>query len=239
MSDEVIVAASRDELAALAAETMARAIALAVEKRGRARIALSGGSTPIPAYQRLAGYDLPWASTEWFWVDERAVAPDAPRSNYRVVADALRLGDGRIPAGSVHRMEGEAEDLDAAARRYEVALRRSFGVARAVAFDVMTLGVGDDGHTASLFPGGAEVDVDDRLVAAVAARPELGLEARLTLTAPVIAEASLAVMIVAGASKRGPIAAARAAGDVRQTPARLVQRVRGGVVWVLDQEAAG
>ena len=121
----------------------------------------------------------------------------------------------------------------------EALLRRAFGVASAVAFDAMTLGVGDDGHTASLFPGIGAVAIDDRLVAAIAEQPAKGLEARLTLTAPVLLEARLAVVLVRGAAKRPVVEAARGPGAEDEVPSRLLQRAKGRVVWVLDREAAG
>lgn len=236
---DVLVAADAAEHAALAAELMARAIHGAVEERGVARLALSGGSTPAEAYRRLAALDLPWARTEWFWVDERAVPPDSPRSNYRAASADLALGDGRVPPAAVHRLEADAPDLEAAAARCEGVLRRTFGVAAAVSFDVMTLGIGEDGHTASLFPGTGAVAIDDRLVAAIPEQPGSKLEARLTLTAPVIHEAQLVVVLCRGESKRAIVAAARQAGAEEEVPARTIRRVKGRAIWLLDREAAG
>jgi 6-phosphogluconolactonase len=233
---EVLVARDRDEHAALAAELLGRAIADAVADRGVARVALSGGTTPAEAYRRLAALALPFDKVEWYWVDERGVPADHPRSNHGAAAKDLSLADGKH--GRAFRMEGE-RDLDAAAAHYEALLRRSFGVASAVSFDAMTLGVGDDGHTASLFPGTGAVAIDDRIVAHVREQPEKKLEARVTLTAPVLLEARLAVVLARGASKRGPVAAARTPGPEEEIPARVLQRAKGKVVWVLDQDAAG
>jgi 6-phosphogluconolactonase len=234
---ELLVAESEDELSALSAELLARAIHEAVKARGVARVAISGGSTPGPAYRRLAAMALPWDRIDWFWVDERAVPPDHPRSNYRAARADLGLDRPVIPQDRVHRMEGDASDLSAAAARYEALLRRTFGVASAVAFDALTLGVGDDGHTASLFPGLHAVDIDDRLVASIGAQPDKGLEPRLTLTAPVLCEARLVVVLARGAQKRKPLAAAWSEGPLDEIPARVVRRVRGRVTWVLDREA--
>jgi 6-phosphogluconolactonase len=246
-SMESIVAATREEHATLAAELLARAIQSAVDDRGVARVALSGGTTPSDTYRALAALALPWAQVEWYQVDERAGDPASPRSNYAAaVRDlGLDLGPDLGPdlGGSAHgklfRMESEAVELDAAARAYEALLRRTFGVASAVAFDAVTLGIGDDGHTASLFPGLSVVSIDDRLVAAVPEQPAKKLEARLTLTAPVILEARLVVMIVRGENKRAPVAAARRPGSEEEIPARLLHRAKGRVVWVLDSAAAG
>jgi 6-phosphogluconolactonase len=233
---EILVARDRDEHAALAAELVARAIVDAVAARGVARVALSGGTTPAEAYRKLAALALPFDHIEWYWVDERGVAPDSPRSNHGAAARDLSLADGRH--GRAFRMEGE-RDLDEAAAAYDALLRRTFGVAAAVAFDAITLGIGDDGHTASLFPGTGAVAVADRLVTHVREQPDKKLEARVSLTAPVILEARLAVVLVRGPSKRGPVAAARTPGSEEEIPARILQRSRGRVVWVLDADAAG
>jgi len=233
-SGETLVAADAAELATLGAELLARAIDDAVRTRGRARVALSGGTTPGPMLKELAGLALPWDRVEWFQVDERAVPPDHERSNFRGIVQAL--GEvGR--AGTLFRMEAERGDRAAAAAAYGAQLRRSFGVARAVELDAMVLGVGDDGHTASLFPGTEAVAIEDRLVAAVDA-PD-GLEPRLTLTAPIIREARLALVLVRGAGKREAVRAARAGGDLDAVPARVIGACTGRVVWLLDPEAAG
>ena len=236
-SMESIGAASREEHAALAAELLARAIQSAIDERGVARVALSGGTTPSDTYRALAALGLPWAQVEWYQVDERAGDPASPRSNYAAAARDLGVDDGAH--GKLFRMASEAPDLDAAARAYDALLRRTFGVAAAVSFDAMTLGLGDDGHTASLFPGLSVVGIDDRLVVAVPEQPAKKLEARLTLTAPVILEARLVVMIVRGENKRAPVAAARRPGSEEEIPARLLHRARGRVVWILDSAAAG
>lgn len=235
---ETIVAGDEREHAALAAEIAARAIRAAIEERGAARVALSGGSTPSPAYRALAALDLPWERVTWLQVDERAVPPDHARSNVGAIARAL--GPAVTAAsGGVRRMEAEDPNLGAAAARYEALLRERFGVASAVAFDLIVLGVGEDGHTASLFPGTGAVAIDDRLVAAIPAQPAKGLEARLTLTAPVLVEARAVLVLARGASKRLPIVAARSPGPEDEIPARVLLRARGRVTWLLDHGAAG
>jgi 6-phosphogluconolactonase len=194
---------------------------------------LSGGTTPGPVYRQLTEYALPLDRIDWFWVDERAVAPNHSRSNYRAVFDDLQLG--RVDAARVHRIEAEATDLVAAAARYERLLRQIFGVASAVAFDAMTLGIGDDGHTASLFPGTGAVAIDDRLVAVIDPQPERGIEARMTLTAPVLCEAKFVMVLARGAQKRAAIAAAFLDGPEDAVPARLLRRARGKVTWLFDR----
>lgn len=235
--EEILVARDAREMASLGAELLARAIAEAVDARGVARVALSGGSTPLDAYAALATYDLPWDAVDWFWVDERAVPPDHERANFAAARRALAAAP--IPEGRLHRMEAEAPDLAAAAARYEALLRASFGVASAVAFDAVTLGIGDDGHTASLFPRTGAALIADRLVAAIPAERTPGLEPRLTLTAPVLRKARLAVVLARGASKRGPVEAARRAGSDDEVPARIARGVEGQLFWLLDEAAAG
>lgn len=231
---EVLVASSDTELAALAAELVARAVDDAVRERGVARIALSGGSTPTPAYRAFAAYALPWASVEVYLVDERAVPPDHDRSNGKMIAGALAPA---LAAGArLVRMEAEKGDRRLAALEYDRALRTSFGVTSAVAFDAVVLGIGDDGHTASLFPGMGSTALVDRLVAAVEATD--GLEPRLTLTAPALRSARLAVVLARGAAKKGPIQKALATGVIEEIPARVIASIEGRVVWVVDAAAA-
>ncbi len=235
---ETIVANDDAELAAFGAELMGRAIMDAVSVRGVARVALSGGTTPSPTYTRLSQLALPWDRVEWFWVDERAVPPEHGRSNFGQAQADLGLDKAPLNAGRIFRMPGDAADLAAAAQGYEALLRERFGVASAVAFDVVSLGIGDDGHTASLFPGMGTVGITDRLVLAVPAQPDKGLEARLTLSAPVICEARLAVVLVKGQKKRDVILKAQSPGPEDEIPSRLFQRIHGDVIWVVDQAAA-
>ncbi|MEO7330564.1 MAG: 6-phosphogluconolactonase [Minicystis sp.] len=236
LAHELLIADDRAQHAALAAELVARAIVEAVDTRGIARVALSGGTTPSEAYQRLSAFALPWSQVAWFWVDERAVPPESPRSNFGAAARDLKLADGAH--GRHYRMVGEGTDLVTAAVAYDALLRHAFGVASAVVFDAVILGVGDDGHTASLFPGIGAVAIADRLVAAIEEQPAKKLEARITLTAPVLLEARLVVVLARGASKKSVISAARSPGSEEEIPSRLLQRAKGRVVWVLDREAA-
>jgi len=233
---EILVAADHAEHVRLGAELLARAITAAIDERGVARVALSGGSTPDESYRYLKDLALPFDRVEWYWVDERGVPPDHPRSNYGAANKDLELAAGQH--GRAFRMEGE-RDLSAAAADYDALLRRTFGVAAAVAFDAMVMGVGDDGHTASLFPGIGAVRIDDRLVAHIPEQPEKKLEARITLTAPVILEARLIVVLVRGAGKKPVVVAARASGSEDEVPSRIFQRAKGRVIWLLDRDAAG
>ncbi|HEY3822576.1 MAG TPA: 6-phosphogluconolactonase [Polyangiaceae bacterium] len=234
--------ASRDpaQVAREAATRIARVLRGAVGKSGRAAIALSGGNTPRDAYGLLARESgIDWTKVNVFWVDERAVPPTDDRSNYRWAKSTL-LDPAGIRPERVHRMAADAPDRDGAARDYEKAIRQEVeldgdGIP---AFDALVLGVGDDGHTASLFPGESTVDIHDRLVAAVEASGSR--EARLTLTPPAIEHARHLFILAVGAAKRPPLERVWAAqGNVHETPARVVRGCRGAVTWLIDKAAGG
>lgn len=223
-----------------AAARIAKALRAAVARSGRATLALSGGNTPRDAYAQLArepGID--WPLVEIFWVDERAVPPTDDRSNYRW-AKATLLEAIASPAERVHRMPGDAADLDAAARDYEQAIRARVELDGdgLPSFDVVVLGIGEDGHTASLFPGDPVVDVRDRLVSAVAAKGSR--EARLTLTSPVLEHARNILILAVGAGKLPALERAwLAQGDPHDTPVRVVRGCLGAVTWLIDKAAGG
>ncbi len=187
-------------------------------------VVLAGGATPRPFYERLATIDYPWAQTDVFFGDERCVPPDHPDSNQRMAREALL---SHVPAVA-HVMPGESCD----ARRYEGELRRFFG-AGAPEFDLVILGLGEDGHTASLFPGDPALDVTDRLVVPVS-RPD---HARLTLTLPVLSAAGHVLFLVAGESKR-PVLRRLVAGDPAIPAARVAAR-RVTVVTDVDPGCPG
>ncbi len=233
---ELVTKADGASVARDAAARMAGAIRAALQARGRAIIALSGGNTPRDAYAALAKEPgLDWTKIDIFWVDERAVGPTDERSNYRW-AKATLLDPARVPAERVHRMPSDAPDLAGAAKAYAQAIAQAVGSDQP-AFDLVVLGVGDDGHTASLFPGDPTVDVIDRSVAAVPAQP--GREARLTLTRPVIQHARRVLVMVVGAGKRAALARAWASdGDVHETPSRIIRDCVGAVTWIVDEAAA-
>jgi 6-phosphogluconolactonase len=181
---------------------------------------------------------IDWNRAHVFWIDERAVPPSDERSNYRWAKETL-LDAARVPPERVHRMRAEASDAEAAAREYETLIRRHVpadadGVP---SFDAAVMGVGDDGHTASLFPGEPTVVLADRLVVPVPAKG--GREARLTVTRPVIEHARRLFFLVVGPNKRPALERVLAdEGDVRETPARLVRGCRGAVEWIVDSAAA-
>jgi 6-phosphogluconolactonase len=237
---QLVASRNAQDVAREAATRMARALRNAVGRNGRAALALSGGNTPRDAYALLAAESgLDWTKVSLYWVDERAVPPTDDRSNYRWAKSTL-IDRAGIAADHVFRMPADAADLDAAARDYERSIRDHVeldgdGIP---AFDVVVLGVGEDGHTASLFPGETTVDVSDRLVVAVKAGP--GREARLTLTATTIEHGRNLFILAVGAGKRPALERVWAAqGDVHATPARVVRGCRGAVTWLIDQAAGG
>lgn len=217
---------------------MRRAILDAIKERGNATIALSGGSSPLEAYRLLAKEPIDWNKVNVYWVDERAAPPEHERSNYGASKKAL-LDAISIPPGNIHRMRAEDPDLEKAAADYEAELRNiKAKISGLPALDLVVLGVGDDGHTASLFPGEDTVHITDRLVAVAPAKN--GREARLTLTAPVLENAKASVIIVLGKSKHEPLERIWAtSGDVNQTPARIIRGFRGAITWVIDRAAGG
>jgi 6-phosphogluconolactonase len=220
---------------------MTKILREAIRERGTATMALSGGSSPLEAYRLLAQENFDWSKIQIYWVDERAVPPEHDRSNFGAARKALVDGIA-IPAQNVHRMRGEASDLAIAAADYEATLRDTVmqKIAGLPSLDVVVLGVGDDGHTASLFPGEPTVHVTDRLVVAVPAKPEDQREARLTLTTPVLENARATVIIVLGASKHAPLERIwSTSGDVNETPARIIRSFRGAITWVIDRAAGG
>ena len=240
---ELLVAADSDSLTRLAAHLVRAWVAEAAKTNhdGIARIAISGGSTPRAMNKLLATMSVPWAATEWFWVDERAVPMASPRSNSGAAQDDL-FSHLKVQPRGVHAMQGDHADLDDAARAYEKILGTSFGIQPLAsggvglpAFDLLLLGIGDDGHTASLFPGGDQVEITDRWVVPVPAAE--GREARITLTRPVITAARRVVVLAQGEAKRGPIELARGPGALREIPSRLTQEVRGELLWLIDAAA--
>jgi 6-phosphogluconolactonase len=236
----LIAAPDAAQVAREAAIRIARTLRDAIEARGFATIALSGGNTPRAAYGLLArDGSVDWSKVEVFWVDERAVLPTDDRSNFLHAEEQL-IGPAKIPAAHVHRMPGEASDLDAAARAYEALVRaRVPADDRGVpSFDAVVLGVGDDGHTASLFPGDPAVNVTDRLVVHVPAKG--AREARLTLTTPAIQAAKSIVVLAVGKAKNEPLERVwEIIGDVSSTPARITRGARGAITWIIDRAAGG
>lgn len=232
MSKRVVLPDS-ERLAEVAARRIAALASAAIEDRGRFVVALSGGSTPRPTYRRLAqqGQALPlqWSRVEVFWGDERCVPPTHPDSNYRMARETL-LDPVGIPAERVHRVRGEIPPAEgAAAYRREVAAV----LGDQERFDLVLLGLGSDGHTASLFPGTTAVEERERSVVAVFVQKLASW--RVTLTLPVINRARHVVFLVSGAQKADALARVQAGEPL---PAALVRPGDGTLTWLVDQEAA-
>jgi len=223
-------------LAEHAAEWMTAA---ALEADDPCRISLSGGSTPKTLYALLASTPFrnrfPWQRVHWYWGDERFVSYDDPESNYRMTREAM-LSKVPVPPENIHPIptDGSPED---AARRYERTLQEAYGAAtldsQRPLFDLTLLGLGPDGHTASLLPGEPVLNERKRWVAAVShGRPEV----RITLTYPVIESSRRVAFLVAGEEKAAIFSAIRA-GDSQLPAARV--RPLGDLIWFVDRAAAG
>lgn len=201
--------------------------------------ALSGGSTPVAFFRLLATKEyreqVDWGRCHLFWVDERCVPPTHKDSNFGAAYDAL-LSRVPIPPGNVHRIMGELGP-DEAAVRYEHELRRHFGSEAIPCFDLVMLGMGADGHTASLFPGSGALTEQVRLAVPVYSE---GLAShRVTLTLPVLNHAYNVVFLVTGRDKAGVVREVLGGGEgAGHYPAGIVRPEHGRLVWIMDQEAA-
>ena len=233
MTDTLRVIADRASLFDAAAATIAGALAAAIDARGRASFVLSGGSTPRGVYERLAspvGAAVSWPLVEWYWGDERYVPPDDPKSNYRMAREAL-LGRVSIDRGHVHRIPTGLADPREAAREYENLIQQRSGP-----FDVVLLGVGDDGHTASLFPNAPGIGESTRLVLAVEAPVEPRV--RLSMTFPALLNAREVHVLASGSSKAKAMADVAGRAAPSMTPASALRGTGRPTTWWLDAAAA-
>ena len=236
-----MLTADADALAAMAARYVASAFEAAVEARGRFVLALAGGETPRKLYEILARdeafRDLPWAQAHVFWGDERDVPPDHADSNARMAREAL-LAHVPVPAAQIHPIPTGIDPPKAGAAAYEATLRAFFGEdAEWPAFDLVLLGLGADGHTASLFPDGPALAEATKWVAA----PHVAkLNARrYTLTVPAIAHAREVLFLAAGdATADAARATLEPEPTAKPTPAGLVTEAHGKALWLLDKAAA-
>lgn len=223
----------------LAAEEVVRVLR---EPARHKNVALAGGSTPAALYKALsaAPYEeaVDWDPIHWFWGDERCVPPDHPDSNFRLARELL-LWPLNIDAEQIHRMPADAAEREAAAAEYEALIRQQVpaGSDGVPAFDLVLLGVGPDGHTASLFPQTPALKEAARLVAPNFSPNQRSW--RLTMTYPLLRAAREIIFFVTGPAKAEVMALLMAPeADVQQLPAANLRQIQGWVTWVLDADAA-
>ena len=222
---------------AAAAEFTAQA-SESVRARGRFTVALSGGSTPRSLYALLATRpSIPWDKICFFWSDERHVPPDHPDSNYRMANESLL---SKVPArpDSIFRVRAEEKDADAAAQQYEQTLQLFFHLSSGDVprFDLILLGLGPDGHTASLFPETSALNERHRLV--VANWVEKFNAHRITFTFPVLNQAACVIFLVSGPDK-SPILRQVFEDSSANLPSQHVRPTNGRLLWLVDKAAAG
>jgi 6-phosphogluconolactonase len=243
MADRVDVRVTGDlaALARAAAEEFVRIAEEAIRARGRFTVALSGGSTPRGLHRQLAAGDrdrIDWRAVHVFWGDERHVPPDHSESNFRMARETL-LDAVPVPPENVHRILAENPDAALAAADYEATLREAFGLARGELprFDLLVMGIGEDGHTASLFPGSDALRERERLVVAPWVE-KLGTF-RITLTPPVLNHGANVLFLVSGEEKAEAVQTAlEGERDPERCPAQIVRPQSGSLLWLLDRAAA-
>lgn len=234
MQKTVEVLSDKSALIQRSLELILAKLHAAIAERGVFTIALSGGSTPKPLYEAIAQQDLPWDKIQVFWGDERYVPPDHPDSNEGMTRAAW-LNRVPIPAENIHPMPTDAVDPKIAAHKYQQELLQFFQLQPGAfpALDVILLGMGDDGHTASLFPHTEALQVCDQLITV----GNKDGQPRITFTAPFINQARCVIFMVAGASKQPALAEVFALeADDMAYPSRLIQP-QGELWWLLDQAA--
>ena len=240
---EIRIVDTPDAVSRAAAEDFIALSRAAVDARGVFTVALAGGSTPRHFYQVLADdpalrVRVPWQDIEFFWGDERHVPPDHPDSNYRMARDAM-LSKVPVPAARVHRVMAEHPNAARAAADYEAELRSALEVpaGQLPRFDLILLGMGPDGHTASLFPGTAALEERTRLV--VENWVEKIHTYRITMTFPVLNAAACVAFLVCGEEKAGVLGSVLGENpNGTAFPAQLVRPAGGRLIWLLDRAAA-
>jgi 6-phosphogluconolactonase len=233
----IFISTDIDALSRQATDLFVEAAEKAIASHGRFSVALSGGSTPKILYTLLGSpshiQKVDWEKTDIFWGDERCVPPTDEQSNYHIARQAILH---KVPA-SLHRIRGE-DAPEEAAHAYEDELRRAFGLkmkGESPRFDLILLGMGEDGHTASLFHGDMALNERERFAVPVT---DMAVP-RVTLTLPVLNHASAVMFLVAGEGKAGPLRHILEEGNSRGYPAGLVRPVGGGTVtWLVDRAAA-
>jgi len=237
---EVRILDSPEDLFRTAVDEFVRLATDAVRDRGKFSVALSGGSTPKTLYQRLAvlpAGTVPWDKTYFFWGDERHVPVDHPDSNYRMAFEAL-LSKVPVPRENIFRVHSEAADANAAAHAYEQTIRSFFQLKAGEfpRFDLILLGTGPDGHTASLFPGSAGLEEKNRL--AIANWVEKFQTERLTFTMPVLNHARNVIFLASGHEKAAVLKQILEEDVTPPLPSQLVRPADGRLLWLVDRAAA-
>jgi len=238
---EIRVVPNAQAIFQAAADEFVKAAAEAVKAKGSFTVALSGGSTPKGLFSLLvtdAGLraQVPWEKVQFFWGDERHVTPDHSDSNFRMANEAML---SKVPAKQVFRIKGEYEDAGKAADEYEQVLRDTFKLApgQLPRFDLVLLGMGPDGHTASLFPGTKALAEKKRLV--VSNWVGKFYTDRITMTAAVLNNAATVMFMAGGDDKQQPLKAVlEGPYEPEQLPSQLIQPTNGRLIWLVDQAAA-
>jgi 6-phosphogluconolactonase len=241
---EVRILSDATAIAKRAAQKFAEAAVAAVKEKGSFSVTLAGGSTPKALYGLLVNdpalrAQVPWDKMRVFFGDERHVGPDHPDSNFRMATEAM-IAKSPLKPGQVTRIKGEYPDTEQAAREYEQAIRSSFKLAdgQFPRFDLVLLGMGSEGHTASLFPGTSALHEKERI--AVSNWVGKLLTDRITLTAPAINNAVHVIFMVTGADKAPALTAVlERVYEPEQLPAQLIQPTNGTLLWLVDAAAGG
>jgi 6-phosphogluconolactonase len=230
MTTEVCVYPDRQALIDATLHSIVERVRTAIAERQTCSIALSGGSTPEPLYAALAQQDLPWSQMQIFWGDERYVPHTHPDSNYAMAKRAW-LDVVPLPPANIHAVRTELTPPPAAADAYEREIQLELG--QMPAFDIILLGMGDDGHTASLFPHTAALSVSDRLVTV----GDKDGQPRITFTFSLINNARCVMFLISGSSKQAALTEVFSpTGDAMLYPSRSVQP-QGELLWLLDAAA--
>ncbi len=240
---ELRILANAEDLARAAAEEFVNLAREAIRAREFFTVALSGGSTPRGLYSLLAGDaslrdQLPWEKIHFFWGDERHVPPEHPDSNYRMAKESL-LSRVPVPPANVHRIRSENPDAGQAAGEYEETLRAFFRLkmGEMPRFDLILLGMGPDGHTASLFPGTPGLREQERMI--VANWVEKLKDDRITMTLPLLNHAACLLFLVSGEEKAQALRTVlEGEPEGESLPAQLVRPEKGKCMWLVDRAAA-
>ena len=237
---QVQVLSDLEALSHQAASLYVNASESSTAARNRFVVAISGGSTPRRLYALLGAEpyrgQVHWQHVHFFWADERCVSKEDEESNFKTAFDML-LSKVSISDENIHRVKGE-EGPDKGARDYEEEIKMFFGKSAFPMFDLIILGMGEDGHTASLFPGSKALQETTRI--AVPVYLEKPNRNRITLTLPVLNNAAQVLFLVAGDSKAKAVSEVLGDGEERKRyPAGLIRPVHGSMIWLIDQKAAG